>query len=93
MPHSVSSAASASRTPELPCCFLGYVIIIDPTKVSCVASALLPDSRKQMQHFMRFAKFYCQFICDYSDITAPLTALTCNKVLVDSGHRRGFSVP
>lgn len=96
MPHSVSSAASAQEllSSLVKCqfhaasvCFLGYIIVIDPAKFFCVASG------KQMQHFLRFAKFYCQFIHDYSDITAPLRALICNKVLLDSGHRRGFSVP
>lgn len=53
-------------------------IQMDPSKVSAVANWPIPESRKQLQRFLRFANFYRQFIQGYSSVVAPLTALTSN---------------
>lgn len=61
--------------------FLGFIVqhgqlSPDPTKVKAVAEWPTPSSRKQLQRFLSFANFYCQFIRDYSKVAAPLTRLT-----------------
>ena len=65
--------------------FLGYVIgkgniSMDSAKVSAVTAWRIPDSRKQLQHFLGFANFYRRFIRGYSTVAAPLTAFTSSKV-------------
>ena len=65
--------------------FLGYVIrkgniSMDSAKVSAVTAWPIPDSRKQLQHFLGFANFYRRFIRGYSTVAAPVTALTSSKV-------------
>lgn len=61
--------------------FLGYIVSdgqlrMDPAKVSAVADWPIPSSRKQLQRFLGFANFYRRFIRNYSQVAAPLTALT-----------------
>ena len=61
--------------------FLGYIISqgqieMDPTKVSAVAEWPSPP---RLQQFLGFANFYRRFIRGYSQVAAPLTALTSTK--------------
>lgn len=61
--------------------FLGFIISkdrlqMDPAKVAAVSDWPEPTSRKQLQRFLGFANFYRRFIRNYSQIAAPLTALT-----------------
>ena len=63
--------------------FLGYIISqgqieMDPSKVSAVAEWPSPPTRKRQQ-FLGFANFYRRFIQGYSQVAAPLTALTSTK--------------
>lgn len=65
--------------------FLGYIVAkdslqLDPVKVSAVIAWLVPDSHKQLQHFLGFANFCSHFISDYSSVAALLTALSSSKV-------------
>ncbi len=61
--------------------FLGYIISsegmrMDPDKVKAVMDWPSPDSRKALQRFLGFTNFYRQFIRNFSQLAAPLTALT-----------------
>ena len=52
---------------------------MDPAKVSAVAEWPSPPTRKRLQQFLGFANFYRRFIRGYSQVAAPLTALTSTK--------------
>ncbi len=61
--------------------FLGSVvsaegISMDPDKVRAVIEWPVPDSRIALQRFLGFANFYRRFIRSFSQVAAPLTALT-----------------
>lgn len=64
--------------------FLGSVVSadgigMDPSKVKAVTDWLAPDSRVALQRFLGFANFYRRFIRNFSQVAAPLTALTSVK--------------
>lgn len=64
--------------------FLGSVISaegisMDPAKVQAVTDWPVPDSRVALQRFLGFANFYRRFIRGFSQVAAPLTALTSVK--------------
>ncbi|KAG1927055.1 retrotransposable element [Pimephales promelas] len=64
--------------------FLGSVvsaeaISMDPDKVRAVLDWAVPDSRVALQRFLGFAHFYRHFIRNFSQVAAPLTALTLSK--------------
>ena len=66
--------------------FLGYVISgdgieMDPAKVQTVLDWGTPKNVKDVQSFLGFANFYRRFIKNYSEIAAPLTALTRKDTL------------
>ncbi len=61
--------------------FLGYIVSVegmrmDPEKIKAVVEWPSPDSRKALQRFLGFANFYRRFIRNFSQLAAPLTALT-----------------
>ncbi len=65
--------------------FLGYIISsegvrMDPEKIQAVVDWPTPDSRKTLQRFLGFANFYRRFIRNYSQLAAPLTALTSTNM-------------
>lgn len=65
--------------------FLGYIVStegirMDPDKVKAVVDWPSPDSRKALQRFLGFANFYRRFVRNFSQIVAPLTALTSPRV-------------
>jgi len=49
---------------------------MDKTKVQTIVNWPEPCKVKDVQSFLGFANFYCQFIHGYSDIVIPLTHLT-----------------
>ncbi|KAL0185306.1 hypothetical protein M9458_021003, partial [Cirrhinus mrigala] len=64
--------------------FLGSVvstdgISMDPAKVCAVIEWPVPDSRTALQRFLGFANFNRRFIGNFSQVVAPLTALTSTK--------------
>lgn len=64
--------------------FLGSVISaegisMDTTKVQAVANWPVTDSCVSLQRFLGFAHFYRPFIRNFSQVPAPLTALTSVK--------------
>ncbi|KAG1952091.1 retrotransposable element [Pimephales promelas] len=64
--------------------FLGSVIYaqgisMDLNKVCAVTEWPTPDSRVSLQRFLGFANFYRRFIRNFSQVEAPLTALTSTK--------------
>ena len=52
---------------------------MEPSKVSAVAEWPPPSTRKKLKQFLGFTNFYRRFIRGYSQIAAPLTALTSTK--------------
>ena len=60
--------------------YLGYILspsglIIYDNKVKITQDWLEPKKVKDIQSFLGFANFYCQFIFNYLDIVIPLTCL------------------
>ena len=61
--------------------FLGMIvgcgcIHMDPAKLSTIAAWPLLKTVKAVRSFLSFCNFYCKFISGFSNIIAPLTALT-----------------
>ncbi len=54
---------------------------MDPDKIQAVVDWPTPDSRKALQRFLGFANFYRRFIRSFSQLAAPLIALTSIKTL------------
>jgi hypothetical protein len=50
-------------------------------KVEVVQSWETPKNLKDVQRFLGFANFYCQFIKNFSGVARPITDLTQNKDL------------
>ncbi|XDV37137.1 hypothetical protein PO909_006790 [Leuciscus waleckii] len=81
-----SKSRAASLPPHRPYdCAIdllpGYIVSsegirMDPEKVKAVVEWPSPDSRKALQRFLGFANFYRRFIHNFSQLAAPLTALT-----------------
>uniref|UniRef100_A0A9J8DDL7 Reverse transcriptase/retrotransposon-derived protein RNase H-like domain-containing protein n=1 Tax=Cyprinus carpio carpio TaxID=630221 RepID=A0A9J8DDL7_CYPCA len=81
-----SESRAASLPPHRPYdCAIdlvpGYIVSsegirMDPDKVKAVVDWPSPDSRKALQRFLGFANFYRGFIRNFSQLAAPLTALT-----------------
>jgi hypothetical protein len=66
--------------------FLGFVattegLKMDPKKVEAIVSWEVPKTVRDVQCFLGFANFYRIFIKNYSQVTAPLTRLTCKDKL------------
>jgi len=49
-------------------------------KIKIIQDWLEPKKVKDIQSFLGFANFYCQFIFNYSDIVIPLTCLTWKDI-------------
>ncbi len=52
---------------------------MDPAKVRAVYDWPVPGSRNTLQGFLDFANFYGRFIKKFSQVAAPLSALTSTK--------------
>ena len=62
--------------------FLGYLLspqglTMDPAKIQVILDWPEPRRVKDIQSFLGFANFYRRFIYNFSDLTVPLTRLTC----------------
>jgi len=62
--------------------YLGYLLSLDGLtmsnkKVQAIVDWPEPQKVKDIQSFLRFTNFYCQFIYNCLDIVVPLTWLTC----------------
>ena len=65
--------------------FLGMIIghgciHMDPAKLSAIATWPLPKSMKAIRALLGFCNFYRKFIPNFSNLVAPLTALTRKNV-------------
>ena len=61
--------------------YLGYILspsgfTMSDDKVKIIQDWLEPKKVKDIQSFLSFINFYCQFIFNYLDIVIPLTCLT-----------------
>jgi len=61
--------------------YLGYILspsglTMSDNKIKIIQDWPEPKKVKDIQSFLGFANFYCQFIFNYSDIVIPLTRLT-----------------
>jgi len=61
--------------------YLGYILSLSgltmsDDKIKIIQDWPEPKKVKDIQSFLGFANFYCQFIFNYSDIVIPLTHLT-----------------
>ena len=54
---------------------------MDKSKIQVIKDWPTPCKVKEVQSFLGFANFYRCFIANYSDITIPLTCLTCKNAL------------
>ena len=66
--------------------YLGYILsssglTMSNDKVRIIQDWLEPKKVKNIQSFLGFANFYCQFIFNYSDIVISLTQLIQKDVL------------
>jgi len=66
--------------------YLGLIISdkgikMDPEKITAVQQWETPESVKDIQSFLGFANFYRRFIAGFSELAAPLTALTRKGVV------------
>jgi len=64
--------------------YLRYILspdglLMDKTKVQTIVNWPEPCKVKDIQSFLGFTNFYCQFIHGYSNIVIPLTRLTCKN--------------
>ena len=53
-------------------------IAMDPVKIAGVQEWPVPTNKKEVQSFLGFTNFYCQFIKDFSEHAWPLFDLTWN---------------
>lgn len=65
--------------------FLCFVITtagltMDPAKLDTITSWPYPVNTRQLNSFWGFTNFYCRFIQKFSDLAAPLQALTWDRV-------------
>ena len=79
--------------------FLGMIvgrgcIRMDPAKLSAIAAWPPPKMVKAVQALLGFCNFYCKFIPNFSNLVAPLTALTRKGVAWTWGvdQQSAFSV-
>ena len=66
--------------------YLGYILspsglTMSDDKVKIIQDWPEPKKVKNIQSFLGFANFYCQFIFNYLDIVIPLTCLTQKDIL------------
>ena len=66
--------------------FLGMIvgrgcIRMDPAKLSAIAAWPPPKTVKPVHALLGFCNFYRKFIPNFSNLVAPLTALTCKAVI------------
>lgn len=76
--------------------FLGLVVSaegirMDPDKVQAVLNWPVPESRVALQRFLGFANFCRRFIRGFSQVAAPLTALTSSKTLFSWSEAAQFA--
>jgi len=65
--------------------YLGVILLqdsigTDPTKTKGVAQWPEPQDKREIQQFLGFCNFYCQFILGFAQVAKPLTELTGKKV-------------
>jgi hypothetical protein len=77
--------------------YLGFILslnglLMSKEKVQTILNWPEPHKVKDVQSFLGFANFYRQFIFRYSEITIPLTRLTCKNAPwnFDSNCRAAF---
>ena len=79
----VKAEKCAFHSPSVE--FLGHIIEsgsvkADPRKVTAVTNWETPADRTQLRRFLGFSNFYRKFIKDFSQVAAPLNALTSPAV-------------
>lgn len=64
--------------------YLGHIIeqgtiMMDPVKLAGVVAWPMPKNKKEVQVFLGFTNYYCQFITNFSKLAKSLTILTGNE--------------
>ena len=73
--------------------YLGMIVTIkgiemDPEKTEAVQNWKTPTSIKEIQAFLGFTNFYCQFISDFSRLSQPLvSAIKGSHFVTQSGKK------
>ena len=78
--------------------YLGYILFLSGLTMSNDKVKIIqdwPESKKvkDIQSFLNFANFYCQFIFNYLDIVIPLTCLIWKDIswMFDSSYQNTFN--
>lgn len=88
--HGLFASAEKCSFYQQEVTFLGFIVSttglrMDPAKLDTIAKWPYPPNIRELYCFLGFTNFYRRFIDHFSDLAAPLTALTRDRVDVKQG--------